>query len=587
MGKGRLIIQVSTGEGGLPLLADVTVEAADGAQAALFTDASGRTAEIELDAPDAAFSLDPEYEGEVYSTCTVTVRAARYRTVVVRGVQIFDSLTAILPVEPAPLSVLRGTGDENQTQVIEIPPNRVDAGSSQEPPNEGIAPAILDVVAIPQSVTVHLGRPDQSAQNVTVSFTNYIKNVCCSEIYSTWPENAIRANIYCQISLVLNRFFTEWYPSRGYGFDITNSTSFDQYFVYGRNIYDNVSRIVDSIFSTYIRKSNFIEPFYAEYCNGTTATCPGLKQWGTVSLANQGYTPLGILRFYYGNDVSLYQAPLAQGAQSSYPGTALTTGSRGNAVATIQTQLTRIRSNYPLIPSVGAIDGVFGAATRAAVIQFQRIFNLSPDGVVGYATWYRISYIFAAVKKLAELTSEGITSPDVVAPEPNVTVRYGDFGENVTLIQYFLNSAAEFYEQLSPVSVDGVFGNSTLNAVRNFQELRGLNADGVVGPQTWRQLYETYYAYMNGASSGDPPYGGAALRVGSTGSAVSLMQRYLNVIGSYFTSIPQLTIDGIYGNATRNAVIVFQGLFGLTTDGVIGAQTWARIVSVYNSVTEF
>lgn len=588
MGKGYLLVQVTAGEEGLPVLANVTVEGPNSAVTTLITDASGRTARVEYDAPDAAYSLDPAYEGEVYSTCTVTVQAARYRTVIVQGVQIFDGRTAILPVNAEPVQIIRGTEGENFPLVIDIPPNRVNAGSGQEPPAQGLEPAILDIVAIPQTVRVHLGRPDASASNVSVSFVNYIKNVCCSEIYPTWPENALRANIYCQISLVLNRFFTEWYPSRGYAFDITNSTSFDQYFVYGRNIYENISNIVDGIFSTYIRRGNFVEPYYAEYCNGTTVTCPGLKQWGTVTLANSGYTPLGILRYYYGDNISLYQAPIAQGAQVSYPGSSLNIGSSGAAVATIQTQLTRIRSNYPLIPSVGSIDGVYGSATRAAVRQFQQIFNLTADGIVGYATWYRISYIYAAVKKLAELTSEGITSPSIPYPEPNVTVRYGDYGENVTLIQYFLNAAADFYSQLQTVSVDGVFGTNTQNAVRAFQTQRGITADGVVGPRTWEQLYETYYAYMNGASySTTPAYPGTTLRSGSTGTNVSLMQRYLNVIGSYFPSIPQLSIDGIFGNATRNAVIVFQGLFGLNTDGIIGPATWNRIVSVYNTVVEY
>ncbi|MDO4566647.1 MAG: peptidoglycan-binding protein [Oscillospiraceae bacterium] len=588
MGKGYIKVEVRAANEALPVLAGVRVERSDGTYTDLVTNASGVTEAVEIDAPDASLSLEPEYEGEVYSTCTVYVEAERYRSVRITGVQVFDGITSILPVVAEPLYITAGTGTQYNTPVsIEIPANRVDAGSGQETPSEGVAPAILDIVAIPESVRVHLGRPTESAENVTVSFTHYIKNVCCSEIYPTWPESALRANIYCQISLVLNRFFTEWYPSRGYAFDITNSTSFDQYFVYGRNIYDNVSEIVDSIFSTYIRKSNFIEPFYAEYCNGTTATCPGLKQWGTVTLANEGYSPIQILRYYYGDEVSLYVAPLAEGAQSSYPGAALSVGSSGTAVAVVQTQLTRIRVNYPLIPSVGTIDGIFGSATRAAVIQFQQTFNLTADGIVGYATWYKLSYIFASVKKLAELGSEGITSPTVVSPQPNVTLRYGDYGESVTLLQYLLNSAAAFYPELMNITVDGVYGTMTQEAVTAFQTKRGLTADGIAGPRTWTQLYETYYAYMNSATPLNPQYPGTALRSGSTGSNVSLMQRYLNVIGSYFTSIPQLSIDGIFGTATRNAVVVFQGLFGLTTDGVIGTQTWNRIVAVYQSVTQF
>lgn len=583
MQTGYLRAEVTTGFEALPIIALVTIRFTDCTSKNYVTDASGATVGIPVEAPDPEESLDPANEELPYETVDVEVSAESYRKVRVRGVQVFAGQTALVQVSMEPELIGPREAGSDGTVIYDIPPNRVDAGSGQDVPDAGIAPAILDSVVIPEYVTVHLGRPTVSASNVTVSFSHYIKNVCCSEIYPTWPENALRANIYCQISLVLNRIFTEWYRSRGYNFDITNSTSFDQYFVYGRNIFENVSRIVDEIFTTYARKANFIEPFYTEYCNGTTATCPGLKQWGTVTLAQQGYTPLGILRYYYGNQINLYEASIVSGVPSSYPGYSLSVGSTGTPVATIQTLLTRIRTNYPLIPSVGTVDGIYGNATRLAVRQFQSIFNLTVDGVVGKATWYKISYIYVAVKKLAELTSEGIIAPDVPAPTPTTTLRLGSTGETVTLAQYLLNAAADYYSALYPIGVDGVFGNATENAVRQFQTLRGITSDGVIGANTWTQLYEVFYAYMN-ATFPAPSYPGTALRLGSTGSNVSVMQRYLNVIGGYFPSISQITIDGIFGNATQTSVRRFQTLFGLMVDGIIGANTWNRIVQVYNSL---
>lgn len=586
MAKGKFYVRAYAGREAIPTAnALVRVYLPDGCIKELLTDASGLTETIEIDAPDRSYSLMDDYEGEVFSTVDVEVFAPRYRTVYVTGVQIFAGETAQLPVEMAPEAVLRGDTATGPMR-INIPNEKIN--DRDEPnldvPDDGISPQILDAVVIPEYVTVHLGRPTANADNVTVRFPDYIKNVCCSEIYPTWPDQAIRANIYCQISLVLNRIFTEWYRSRGYSYDITNSTSYDQYFVYGRNIFDNISRIVDEMFDVYIRKGNFFEPFYAEYCNGTTATCPGLKQWGTVTLANEGYSALGMLRYYYGSSVSLYVAPIVSGTPQSYPGQPLRRGSRGNYVATIQTQLLRIRRDYPLIPDIGAVDGVFGSATEAAVRYFQSIFALAADGVVGKATWYKISYIYAAVTKLAELGSEGILSENVPSPLPTAVLRRGSSGSFVTLAQFMLNIAAEFYSEIYPIAMDGIFGSATYSAVVSFQRLRGISADGVIGPNTWRELYDVYYSCME-ALNPDPQYPGYLLRQGSTGSSVSLIQRSLNVISDYITAIPKLTIDGIYGSGTTQAVRIFQQLFGLTVDGITGRLTWNRIIGVYNILT--
>ena len=271
----------------------------------------------------------------------------------------------------------------------------------------------LQLPAIPETITVHLGLPDQPAENVTVSFPDYIKNVASSEIYPTWPEAAIRANIYAQISYALNRVYNEFYRSQGYDFDITNTTQFDQKFIKGRDIYENISQIVDDIFNDYVVRQGRIDPFFTAYCNGSTSFCAGLLQWGTVELAEQGLTPYQILQYYYGDNIGIVEnAPISANIPS-YPGVPLRVGSSGNDVKTIQLQLNRIANNYPAIPRIPNPNGVFGVSTRNAVQEFQRIFNLTPDGIAGKATWYQLKYIYNGVKRLNELTSEGLTLEEV------------------------------------------------------------------------------------------------------------------------------------------------------------------------------
>ena len=349
---------------------------------------------------------------------------------------------------------------------------------------------VKSYVAVPEFITVHLGPPDSAAENVTVSFPEYIKNVASSEIYPTWPEDAIRANIYAQVTFALNRIFTEWYRSRGYPFDITSSTSYDQKFIKGRNIFENISKIVDEIFNRYVTKQGYFNPYYTEYCNGTTVTCPGLSQWGTVDLANRGYTPYEILQYYYGNDIDIKVAPILPYVES-FQSAPLKIGSRGHYVEIIQRMLNRIGQNYPAIPRIYPVDGIYGENTENAVRTFQRVFNLTPDGIVGSATWYKISFIYSSVKKLAELYGEGELLSDVPYQfiEP---LREGDSGELVRVLQYFINVIAKFYNQVDEVPVTGNFGEATREQVMNFQRVYGIAQDGVVGRETWGALYDAY-----------------------------------------------------------------------------------------------
>lgn len=440
---------------------------------------------------------------------------------------------------------------------------------------------------VPEMITVHLGPPDSPAENVTVSFPDYIKNVASSEIYPTWPENAVKANIYAQISYTLNRIYTEWYRSKGYDFDITNSTQYDHYFVKDREIFENISQIVDEIFNDYIVRQGSIVPLFASYCNGTTSTCMGLSQWGTVDLANQGYTPYEILRYYYGDDINIIEnAPISSNVES-YPGFPLKLGSSGNEVLTIQRQLNRIADNYPSIPKITNLNGIFGTQTEDAVRQFQYIFNLAQDGIVGKATWYKIKNVFNGIARLAELTADRLTYEDVSPLYPSLLTE-GMSGDYIKTLQYYLDVVAYFYPQIPDITVDGYFGEKTKEAVMAFQNLQGLTVDGIVGRDTWRSLTNAYNTVLKTI----PPeyqtetsliYPGYILSEGLENDDVKRLQTLLQSISAVNPSIPNVEINGVYDPATVAAVSALQEFFGISVTGAVGAATWSLIANLYSS----
>lgn len=343
---------------------------------------------------------------------------------------------------------------------------------------------------VPQRITVHLGSPSSNAANVTVDFTDYVKNVASSEIYPTWDESALRANILAIVSFALNRVYTEFYRSRGYDFEITSSTAYDQAFVNGRSYFENISRLVDELFNDYLRRPGFVEPLAAKFCNGTTVTCEGLSQWGSQNLAQQGYTSDQILQSYYGDVETVFNAPV-RGIVSSYPGTPLRRGSTGPSVVVIQVALNRIAQNYPAIPKIPAIDGVFGSRTEASVIAFQQIFGLTPDGIVGPGTWYEIVRLYTGVNSLSELRSLG-QQFYAINWSPPAGLEIGDTGEKVRLLQYMLSVLSAHISSIPPVSVDGVYGQATRAAVLAAQRRFGLPETGTVGVQTWDEIYDQY-----------------------------------------------------------------------------------------------
>lgn len=436
---------------------------------------------------------------------------------------------------------------------------------------------------IPETITVHLGAPnDTSAPNVTVPFLDYIQNVASSEIYPTWPESAIRANVYAQITYTLNRIYTEYYRSRGYDFDITNSTAYDQSFVYGRDIFENISEIVGDIFDQYLARPDAVQPLFAAYCDGRRVQCEGLSQWGTVPLAQSGYTPYQILTYYYGDNLNIRTAPVRPIAES-YPGVPLRLGSISEEVRIIQTRLNRIAQNYPAIPRV-SVDSSFDKETQDAVVAFQEVFGLSPDGVVGKATWYQIQNIYNAVKRLTDLNAEAVELTEVQRRYPSL-LSEGSTAEGVRVLQYFLSVISTYYRSVPSVEIDGIFGPQTREAVEAYQTVAGLPVDGIVGPNTWnslRQAYEEFYQLSGGgqSSSGIPLFPlppGQSLVLGSEGPAVTQLQSWLNTLSSIYPEIHPVPETGYYGQNTRMNVIAFQELFNLPVDGTVNPIVWQQI----------
>lgn len=440
---------------------------------------------------------------------------------------------------------------------------------------------------IPETITVHLGAPDENARNIEIPFIDYIKNVASSEIYPTWPENAIRANIYAQASYALNRIYTEWYRSRGYDFDITNSTQYDQAFVEGRDIFENIGRIVDDLFNDYVQRQGSVEPYFTQYCNGITSTCPGLSQWGTVTLANEGYQPYEILQHYYGEDINIvFNAPV-QDVPESYPGIAQKLGMRSNDIRILQGQLNRIRQNYPAIPQISQVNGVFGADTERAVRAFQRIFQLEEDGIVGKATWYRIKQIYNGVKKLSELDSEGIR-PEELEPVVLTDLIPGTYSNEMKTVQYYLAVIGYFISGLPEVEIDGYYGPETEEAIRQFQNYYGLPVTGRMDRETWNRVVRVYNEIN--ASIPDTYYQGTGIlfpgfmQLGMEGDGVRELQRYLIRIADVYPDIPATQETGYFGQLTLAAVNTFQQHFGLPVTGIVGPATWDVLVREYNQI---
>jgi len=457
---------------------------------------------------------------------------------------------------------------------------------------------------IPEYITVHMGPPDSNARNVTVSFPDYIKNVASGEIYPTWPESALRANIYAQISYALNRVYLEFYRSKGYDFDITSTTALDQSFDEGRNIFENISLIVDDIFNSYIKREQNLEPLAAKFCNGTTTTCDGLSQWGSVDLANQGLGAYDILTNYYGSDIVLVEDVPVDGIGESYPGTPLRLGDSGYNVVVLQRSLNGISNNYPAIPKINPVNGVFDENTLNAVKKFQEIFKLTQDGIVGRATWYRIVELFVGIKRLSELEAEGINLSDYppvlreastisqisrnIKQKIDNNIKIGSSGENVLKLQYTLQLLSYFYPTALPTSLSGVYTESTANSVRAIQKQFGLAETGVVDSQTAEAIYNAYITIADYLVVREPfprekfilPFSGRLLSRGNSGEDVREIQRHINYISKYSgDNVDQVSETGMFGPLTANSIAKIQELEGINISGAVESATHSAIRS--------
>ena len=448
---------------------------------------------------------------------------------------------------------------------------------------------MIDYPTIPDKIVVHLGAPEEDAQNVTESFADYIKNVASSEIYPTWPREAIRANVLAQISVALNRVYTEFYRSQGRSFDITNSPAYDQTYIYQRNIFSNVSEIVDEIFNSYIKRRDYIEPLFATFCDGVEVNCNGLSQWGSVTLANEGLDALAILKNYYGNDIEVVSNVEVDNVVGSAPVTPLREGDSGREIELIQLKLNRISRNYPGIPKIYPVDGFFDTSTTDAVRTFQEVFNLTPDGIVGSATWYRIQNVYNGVKRLQEVNSEGIRIQDI-STQYTDTLQEGDASGGVITLQYYLDYISLFVHTVLGTDVDGVFGPSTKNSVISFQKTYGLREDGIVDRAVWERIENTYYSMISSVpfefSAGVLlPFPGRVLRVGIQGEDVRALQEYLNFISNSYPDIPKVTVDADFGASTAAAVRAFKEIFNIPGDPErVSAQTWGAITNLYDDL---
>lgn len=446
------------------------------------------------------------------------------------------------------------------------------------------------IVPFPTEITVHLGLPDDAnALNVTVPFIDYIKNVASSELYPTWPEEALRANIHAITSIAMNRIFTEWYRSKGYNFDITNSTQFDQAYVHDRGIFSNISDLTNEIFDQYIVREGHIEPLFASFCDGRVVQCEGMLQWGTVDLANQGFSAIDILKYYYGDDVNIVEGSFPTIVTATYPGTPLELGDSGITVFRMQHSLNRISDSYPGIPKIN-ITGYFDEATENAVRTFQEVFNLPVTGIVDEVTWYTIRRIYVAVTRLYELASEGLIASDLIQLYSTVLLEGGN-RPVIDLLQFYLNVLSARFPTVPAVNITGYFGPETTASVIEFQKAMNLPPSGIVDQTTWNAMYRNVYDILINL----PPeeifipnirFMGLEYRegMGAIYPGIFLLELMLNYLSTRLPEIPSIVADGNFDSNTTDAVKAFQSLYNLEPTGVVNEATWNKIVEVYHNL---
>lgn len=439
-------------------------------------------------------------------------------------------------------------------------------------------------VYVPDMITVHLGPPNEPAENVTLPFIDYIKNVASSELYPTWPENALRANILAIVSIALNRTHTEWYRAKGYNFDITNSTRYDQSFVYGRGIFDEIDKIVDEIFNDYVLRKGQTVPLFTTFCDGRISQCEGMYQWGAVDLANQGYTHLEILKYYYGDDIEIITNAFVGTPSETYPGSPFKLGDSSPLVLILKLALNRISNNFPAIPKITSIDQNFNKEMEEAVKAFQKIFNLEQTGIIDKSTYYKIKYTYVAVRDLAELASLGSISGEITPEIEGMFVL-----PSTQLVQYFLNVLSTNYATIHKVNITGRLDPETRAVLMEFQKVFNLPVTGIISIDDWETLYSSAVSILSNLPLSEITfprfiYPNLIYRRGSQGSGVYVIQYYLNYISQYMPDIPAPTISGVFDENTENSVKAFQRHFNMEPTGIVERITWDRMTEVYQNL---
>lgn len=441
---------------------------------------------------------------------------------------------------------------------------------------------------IPAYITVHMGRVDEDADNVTLSFFDYIKSVASSQLDPNIPLEALYAVIYAQITLALNRILSKFYRTRGYNFDITNDPDVDQPYVYMHPTYDNINKIVDNIFTEYISRENENMPISAEICY-ESIRCSGLSVESSIEMAENGMTYEEILKYAYGRNIYIvkdaYLSGLSNELMLTYP---VYPGERNSSVSSLQLALNRVGANYVTIPKIENVNGLYDEVTVNAVTEFQKIFDLNPTGYFEKDTYYKLLYIYNSVKQLNNLVEMGIELSEIL-PELRSDLSYGSVGNIVKLLQYYLYFVSVFDNRILPPQIIGVFGEKTYQSVVSFQRLFGFEPNGIVDESVWDYLlnvYEALYSTLppSAFSESATSYFGNILVLGSVGPEVRYLQGYLNEVGKFYSEIPNLTVNGVYDEQTENAVKAFQRLFGIKETGVVTSTTWDILSNVYNAI---
>ncbi len=437
---------------------------------------------------------------------------------------------------------------------------------------------------VPNNITIHLGEPSENVRDITVPFTDYLANVASSELYPTWPKNCLIANIYAIISFAMNRIYNEWYRSKGYNFDITSTPKYDQTYIENRSTYENINIIVQDIFNNYVVKGSQVQPYFTRYCDGKITKCEGLSQWGSVTLANNGKTPLEILRYYYGNDINIKYDALVGDNTPGFPGDNIGLGYAGNPVLLIQRDLRRIRKNYPAIPNISNTLGIYDKETEDAVKKFQEIFNLPITGIVDKGTWYKIKYIYTSVKKLSDIYSEGLEPSEVTFLYAD-ELKYGDTGIEVEYIHYFLDALSFLDPDIPRLKTNSIYTNNTMTMVKAFQKKYGLDVTGIFTYNDWNKLKKVYKGILTSFPKEyqdfvDELYPDYFLTKGLIGKDVKRFQKFLLLICKYDKSIPGVRVNGVFDDLTEKSVMKIQTDYGFDVNGVVGPLLWRKVVEL-------